>query len=712
MLLLADGKIVIGGCFNQFNGSPRSRVARLNADGTLDDTFTPADTDPISGNTYDRLLTVQPDGKPILTGNSQNELGEQRAAFVRLNLDGLLDATFAGAATVNRFNIATIASALTRPKGGLVIAAFSQRRPDGTSGTLILRMDENGAIEPSGRPILLAAGLNEGGPVVRLFQSGFIDDPDRILVAGDFSSIDERAQPYLARLDLAATDQTSKLTLRLRELLAAEGENATVTLSRFGDVSAGTTVKFEARSATPDTLKDFVPIRGMVSFAPLETEKSILLPVPDDQTLDPERQIEVILSEPTGGASIAAGRAVVTIVDDELSGSIDPGFDAELDAPQDWGPVSVSSVRVLPDGRLLIGGNVETVHGQFLKPLEPLNADGSLDPGYIPPAGPPSTLAFAQPDGKSLGYVGERFVRRNADGTPDPSFSVEIVPLNSLRSAVVQLDGRIVVAGAFQSINGTPRCGVARLNSDGSIDPSFDPGEGPTPTNNLNPDIRALVLLQDGKIVLGGYFKLFNEIPRNGMVRLLADGRVDLTFDPPPATSADARSEVYSVLAQLDGRVLLLARFAFRPPTDSLEIVRLDPDGSLDSTFALRGAPRFVQPFNGYRGSIGVMALGPDNTLYVGGEFNRFGPLRRAGIVRVNLGPKLGPAIQSAGFNATGGFSMQIPGCPGQSYELQGSEDLVNWVTITVEVGAGGTLELLEPGVLDHAARFYRVLMR
>jgi len=42
VVVQSDGKILIGGCFTMVNGSPRSRLARLNADGTLDSTFAPS----------------------------------------------------------------------------------------------------------------------------------------------------------------------------------------------------------------------------------------------------------------------------------------------------------------------------------------------------------------------------------------------------------------------------------------------------------------------------------------------------------------------------------------------------------------------------------------------------------------------------------------------------------------------------------------------
>lgn len=111
-------------------------------------------------------------------------------------------------------------------------------------------------------------------------------------------------------------------------------------------------------------LKEFTPASGRLTFAPLETEKAFSFLVPDNRTSDPERRVEITLSDPTGDTTLEVGHAFARILDDEQPGSFDLSFDAGLDAPPDWGIVSVGGVRVLPDGKLNIGGNFATVHGK------------------------------------------------------------------------------------------------------------------------------------------------------------------------------------------------------------------------------------------------------------------------------------------------------------------------------------------------------------
>src|SRR5262249_40131529 len=154
--------------------------------------------------------------------------------------------------------------------------------------------------------------------------------------------------------------------------------------------------------------------------------------------------------------------------------------------------------------------------------------------------------AFTQFDGRPATYL----VRLNADGTRDLGFAPAAIN-NELRGLAVQPDGRIVVGGRFTGVGGAGRGRVARLNADGSLDATFDPGSG------ANDGVRALVLQPDGRVLIAGQFTSVNGTPRNRIARLNADGSLDPTFDP--GTGADA--QVRTLALQSDGRVLAGGEF-------------------------------------------------------------------------------------------------------------------------------------------------------
>src|SRR5215471_5975727 len=91
----------------------------------------------------------------------------------------------------------------------------------------------------------------------------------------------------------------------------------------------------------------------------------------------------------------------------------------------------------------------------------------------------------------------------------DNSWDPGTGPNDVVFSLVEQPDGRVLIGGTFTAVNGTSRSHVARLNSDGSVDPSFDPGQGP---DSL---VLALARQPDGKVVLGGFFTSVGGVGRN-----------------------------------------------------------------------------------------------------------------------------------------------------------------------------------------------------
>src|SRR6185295_12042057 len=131
------------------------------------------------------------------------------------------------------------------------------------------------------------------------------------------------------------------------------------------------------------------------------------------------------------------------------------------------------------------------------------------------------------------------------------------------------------IAGEFNSINGTNRNFIARLNANGSLDTSFDPGPGP------NAAIFAMALQSDGKVVIGGDFTSVDGTPRNRIARLNGDGTFDATFEP----FSGADDTVYAVAVQPNGKVLVGGAFTTMDLRSRSRIARLDANGTLDLGF-------------------------------------------------------------------------------------------------------------------------------
>ncbi|MBK8067940.1 MAG: delta-60 repeat domain-containing protein [Rhodanobacteraceae bacterium] len=111
----------------------------------------------------------------------------------------------------------------------------------------------------------------------------------------------------------------------------------------------------------------------------------------------------------------------------------------------------------------------------------------------------------------------------------------------------LQADGRILVGGHFQTIDGLARPGFARLRADGSVDPGFAPAVGGT--------VQAIAVQADGGILIGGQFLEIDGQPRSRIARLRADGSLDPAF----ATAVDGMVQALALLG--DGRLLIAGTF-------------------------------------------------------------------------------------------------------------------------------------------------------
>ena len=122
-------------------------------------------------------------------------------------------------------------------------------------------------------------------------------------------------------------------------------------------------------------------------------------------------------------------------------------------------------------------------------------------------------------------------------------------------------DGKILIVGSFTMVNGVNRGRIARLNTDGSVDTSFNPPVG------ANDNIYAIDILPDGKIVIGGEFSGVNFTNRSYVARLNSDGTLDTSFN------ASTNSPVLSVKAEISGKILIGGSFTVADGTGHIAVM-------------------------------------------------------------------------------------------------------------------------------------------
>ena len=282
---------------------------------------------------------------------------------------------------------------------------------------------------------------------------------------------------------------------------------------------------------------------------------------------------------------------------------------------------------------------------------------GNPDAGFNPSANGETYSSAMQADGKIVlggafttveGAARNRIARLNADGTVDTAFNPDAN--GEVRCVAVQADGRIVIGGSFTTVGGTTRNGVARLNADGTPDPAF--------TTEVNGLVRCLSVQADGKLVLGGAFSMVGGATRNRLARLNADGTLDTGFNP------DVNGEVRSIAGQANGQLVIGGQFTTVGGVTRSNAARVNVNGTLDAAFN----PNVSDVVN-------TMALQVDGKVVIGGTFTSVGGTGRNRLARLNAdgtldagfnpdanGSPLGVAVQADGRLLLGGDFTTLGG--------------------------------------------------
>lgn len=288
-------------------------------------------------------------------------------------------------------------------------------------------------------------------------------------------------------------------------------------------------------------------------------------------------------------------------------GSLDPSFDSGTGANN-----SVFDIVLQQDQKIIVGGSYTTFNG-FVNPyLNRLNTDGSLDFSFVGGSGLDGyvkTLCI-QADNKIIvagnfqnfnGVTRNGLLRLNADGTLDFSFNPGLGSNGYINALAVQSDGKIIIGGSFTSFNGSTQNRIVRLTTNGTVDATFVTGNG------FNGEVTALEIQADGKILVGGGFSSYNiSQPIYTIARLHTDGSIDSGFYSWAWYTGDPRS----IVLQPDGKILMAGVSTGSSPL----LRRLNSDGTTDATFL----PEFMS------GSIGSLALQNDGKVLIGGQFSYF----------------------------------------------------------------------------------------
>ncbi len=615
-----DGKIIVSGSGGSKTPNASSaRLKRLNSDGSLDTSFAPFGNVPLSKQIFIAdVRAIQPDGKllVIFIGSISNNISYD---LNRFNPNGTFDETFTPANVGGDRPVRTTPSKVAVLSNGKILVSIN------TSGNLstgmLKRFNANGTPDNTFESPTFSgtAGIFGNGSYISEFA---VLADGSVVVVGDFNTVNGISRPNIVKLTPAGgvdlnfvtrnifrygepvyqirTYQNGKILISTRPV--------TSSTNRFIRLNAGGSLDNSfIPPANPMLIYNFsIDEADNVFFFANFTEGSVI----------------------TGkyGRIDENGNLVFSFTVDYARGAF------------------VSALAIQPDKKIIVAGNFERVGQVSRQSLARLNSDGTLDQTFNPIAGFDAIVAkiIVQPDGKILvggsspifdGTDFDALVRLNADGSLDTSFDAKINSV--IYSMTLQPDGKILIGGIDIDIAGQQRTGIARLNPDGSLDTAFNPAlldNNPNPSQYVTPTIRGIIAQPDGKIVIGGTFKIVNGVNRTNLARLNSDGTLDTSFN------AGNIATVSSVKSYPNAKYLV---------STGNTLFKINSDGSNDNIFqslTLRNSNLVYQ-------SISAIAVQPDGSIIIGGEFSDIRGVPRSHLARLRANGSLDTDFFPVGTN-------------------------------------------------------------
>jgi uncharacterized delta-60 repeat protein len=652
-----DGKILAGGSFTTFNGNTRNRMVGLNSDGTEDTGFYTN-----LGTGFDETISkisIQTDGKILVGGGFTTFNGNTRNYLVRLNEDGTEDTGFyTNLGTGFNTGISEVNSQLD----GKILVGGVFTTFNGNTRNILVRLNEDGT-EDINFYNSLGLGFNLGGSIATIS----IQSNNDILIGGSFVIFNNATRNRIIRLEqYYISDMTvdsinfnpiSSLPSRYSEgtLYYRDGEgfrynngedwedvissaDLTVTetpiylpLEPHTELSSGYTWNMATQSDGSYILVgDFSSYGNIVKINPdnsisLDFNNNIgtgfnfiSLDVKVESTGDIIVCGEFSLFNGATTARRLSRLSPTGILDSSFQSNMGSGFNA-----------SVMCVELQSDGKILVGGIFNTFNGTTRNRMVRLNVDGTHDSSFYTniSTGFNNTVRRirVQSDGKILvggafttfkGVTRNRMVRLNSDGTEDTGFYTNLGTgfNNNIYSIEIQSDGKILVGGEFKTLNGVTVDGLARLNSDGTPDTTFNTEIG----IGFDGSIRGISIQPDGKIVVGGIFTLFRNTDRVSLMRFNDDGTEDIDFYNLLGSNFANAYVVYTVL--VDGDYISVGgdfeKFDNKPSNSFAKLYLGTENGitanRLSSKKTLNLTPLLIEPIYGEFGDmVNIQGEGP-----------------------------------------------------------------------------------------------------
>lgn len=551
-----DGKLVIGGDFKVFNGVTFNHIARLNADGSIDTSFHSGTGLNTTGTIYS--LYRQPDGKILAGGIFTSYNGTSKNNLIRLNTDGTIDNTFITGTGPN----SGVYGIGMQPDTKIVVCGNFVSYNGDTATKRLMRLNNDGT-----RDLTFDVGSGFTGSTA-IVTDLIVMPSGKIMTAGYFTTVNGNSSNRIARINNDGSyDATfavgTGFNSNVNDLgLQADGKViATGGFTQYKGVACNRVIRLDTNGGKDAT---FYVGTGLNLSA-------------NGIFFNPDGKIYI-----GGTFTLVDSFSRIRVVRLLTTGKVDQTFQLESKLNN-----QIMAVALQNNGKAIIGGAFTKYNEVSTNRIARLNSDGSLDATFLAGTGANNNIRDIKilPNDKILivgdftnynGTTVNRIARLNADGTLDNTFTPGVGANSTVYKIATDAAGRIIICGNFQKYNNVTRVRLARLDANGVLDNTFNPGTG------FNGAVYSMALQPDGKIIAGGSFTTALGISVSRLARVDSVGNFDVGFN---VGGNGANSTVFAIVVQPDGKIIVGGGFSQFNNVSHQRIMRLNSDGTVDNTF-------------------------------------------------------------------------------------------------------------------------------
>jgi uncharacterized delta-60 repeat protein len=735
-----SGKMLIAGNFKQMGGYDRRGIARVNADGSLDTSFNaPIEPGLFGSGFVNNWILLDPgdaNSQIIVAGDFiiPSSTGDYHG-LARLNADGSVDDTFA-----HTFTSSDGIQGIARQSSGKLIVCGYSMSVTGHPGNAycLLRLDANGYVLDDN---FLLSGIRGNIYSVWTYPSTDVNFPNQVRLFGAIPRVSDPTHTHVDRMQRLNVDGDTVLESIGDEIVNGpilfmtwQGSNPVI-VGAFTKVY-GTTMNNVARLLPTGGLDPTFNIgtganghikrvsndgAGLVLNGYFNdfngTPCGYMVRLNYNGSVDNNFKIGTgaddriwnvwKMSDTTwtvaGAFQSFNGQPRQCLASLNADGSINNQFASFTTGYEPSAPALYDIKFGTWGGGLYVAGNLTGYGGKLHQRVARVNyATGAVDSSFRAGVAGVVYCISGQSDGKLLvaGHFGQStgyvpctsLTRLNTDGNMDLDFKPLLAKADGTLPDLYMVEhswdgsGHILVGGDFASVNGVARSGIVRLNSDGTLDTgfTFNPASMPGLSNimvthtlddmggpvtvfgkavyqgspcgflaRLLPDgsldtsfannqspVPNVVLLNGevkgwagdeytGVITLGGAFTQIiggNNPPRNHLARFSSEGILDNTFNPP-----GPNGPISVMLTQyFTDKIIIGGDFTAVGGVGRNRIARLKWDGSLDPSF---------DPGTGTDAPVYAILYNPlDKRAVIGGAFTTYNGVNRARIAKIIMG--------------------------------------------------------------------------